>query len=147
MGARPPHCMKVLASSFADLADVRAFERCKAQGKSDAFCYGKGDNGVGCWGDKTGQEETPMCALPPDDIVAKWGGMKSKLARGRRVLVTLTGAGGKLTRKSVVCILADRMPWKRNIKNGAGIDLNPAAAKALGLVPPFLVPAEWEWAE
>jgi hypothetical protein len=131
--------MKVPASSFADLADVRAYQRCKAKGKSDAACFKVGDNGVGCWGDITAQEETPMCALPPEDIIARWGGIKAKAARGRRVLVRSYG-------REVICILADRMPAKTNIKNGAGIDLNPAAAKQLGLTPPFIVKAEWEWA-
>lgn len=136
--------VKVLASSFADMADLRAFERCKAQGKSDVECFKVGDNGVGCWGDKTAQTEIPMCALPPEDMEEKWGSLAA--AKHKKVLVTLTGHGGKLTRRMVVCLLADRMPARRNIKNGAGIDLNPAAAKALGLVPPFMVEAEWEWA-
>jgi hypothetical protein len=133
--------MKVLASSFADLADVRAFERCKARGKSDQECFKVGDNGRGCWNDITAQEVTPMCALPPDDVVERFGTFSSK-ARFAMVRVTVLKTG-----RSVVCVLADRMPWKKNIKNGAGIDLNPAAAKALGLKPPFLVPASWEWAE
>jgi len=38
------------------------------------------------------------------------------------------------------------MPWKKNIHNGAGIDLNPDAVRALGLEPPIMVPAKWEWA-
>lgn len=133
--------MKVLASSFADLADVRAFQRCKASGKSDKECFKVGDNGIGAWGDVTAQEVTPMCALPPDDVIAKWGVMTSKV-RHKRVRVRLASSG-----REAVCLLGDRMPWKKNIKNGAGIDLNPAAAKALGLRPPFMVPAEWEWVE
>lgn len=135
--------MKTLASSFADPADVRAFQRCKAKGKSDLECFKVGDNGVGCWGDFTAQETDPMCALPPQEMEAKWGSVAA--AKHKKVLVTLTGPGGKLTRKMVVCTLADRMPRKAN-KSGAGIDLNPAASKALGLRPPHLVPAEWEWA-
>jgi hypothetical protein len=128
------------ASSFADLADVDAFERCKAMGKTDKECFRVGDNGIGCWGDKTAQVEVPMCALPPDDIVARWGSIRAKTARGKLVRVQANG-------RSVVCVLADRMPWKKNIKNGAGIDLNPAAAIALKLKPPFLVTASWEWCE
>jgi len=38
------------------------------------------------------------------------------------------------------------MPWRKNIKNGAGIDLNPGFAKAFGLKSPFMVRAEWAWA-
>jgi hypothetical protein len=109
------------ASSFADLADVDAFERCKAMGKTDKECFRVGDNGIGCWGDKTAQVEVPMCALPPDDIVARWGSIRAKTARGKLVRVQANG-------RSV-------------------IDLNPAAAIALKLKPPFLVTASWEWCE
>ena len=49
--------------------------------------------------------------------------------------------------KSVVGELGDTMPHKANIKNGAGIDLNPAFAKALGQKPPFMLQGvQWEWA-
>ncbi len=128
--------MNVLASSFADLADLRAYERCKAQGKPDRECFKVGDNGIGCWGDRTAQEEIPMCALPPEDMIARFGSVKA--AKHARVRVTANG-------REVLCLLADRMPAKANITNGAGIDLNPAAAKQLALQPPFLVRARWEW--
>lgn len=124
--------MKTLASSFADARDLADFKR--------SGDLGDGDNGVGCWGDVTAQDVVPMCALPPEDIVARWGSMHAKDARGREVVVTILRTG-----KRVVCKLADRMPQKHNITNGAGIDLNPAAALQLELVPPFLVPAEWRW--
>lgn len=137
--------MRTKASSFADLADVRAFKKWKRiyldQGYSDAraekLAFAKGDNGIGCWGTVTAQEETPMCALPPDDMIEKWGTVAA--AKHKKVQVTANG-------ETVICVLADRMPWKKNIKNGAGIDLNPAAAKHLSLKPPFMVPAEWSWA-
>jgi len=124
---------KVIASSFADPADVRAFERCKALGHSDLFCFKTGDNGIGKWGHKTAQEHTPMAALPPDD----WRAAMKK--GGAKVAVMYKG-------KRVVGILGDTMPWKKNIRNGCGIDLNPAFAKALGLKPPFKTQVEWEWA-
>lgn len=126
-----------LASSFADPADIRAFRRCKATGKSDQECFKVGDNGIGCWGDDTTAAE-PMCALPPDDMEARWGSIAA--ARHARVIVTAN-------RRTIECKLADRMPWKKNIKNGAIIDLNPAACRALGLTPPILTAATWEWAE
>jgi len=137
--------MKTKASSFADPADVRAFKKWKQiyldQGKTDAqaekLAFAKGDNGVGCFGDFTAQDKIPMCALPPDDMIDKWGSVAK--AKHKGVSVSANG-------KQVICQLADRMPWKKNIKNGAGIDLNPAAAKALGLTPPFMVPATWTWA-
>lgn len=129
--------MKVNASSFADPADIRAFRQCKAKGGSDQQCFKKGDNGVGYWGDDCSAGAGPCCALPPDDIIAKWGSVKS--ARKKKVRVKASG-------REIVCELRDRMPWKRNITNGAGIDLNPDAVGALGLKPPVMVAAEWDWA-
>jgi hypothetical protein len=121
-----------LASSFADPADIRAFRRCKAQGKTDQQCFKVGDNGIGKWGDDT-TVAIPMCALPPED----WEPLGNR-ARGARVKVHANG-------RWVLCRLHDTMPRKKNIKNGAIIDLNPAAAESLGLTPPFLVPARWYW--
>lgn len=139
---------KTLASSFADPADVAAFRRCKARkshrtkaGKlvihTDKYCFSCGDNGVGCWGDDTTAPE-PVCALPPDDMIARWGSIEA--AKHRLVLVTAN-------KRNVVCKLADRMPWKRNIRNGCGIDLNPEACSRLGLTPPIKVTALWSWME
>lgn len=123
----------VKASSFADPADVRAFERCKAAGNSDQFCFTKGDNGIGKWGDSTKQGSGPSVALPPEDW-QQFGGT----ARRKKVLVTHKD-------KSVVAELKDTLPHKANITNGAGIDLNPDTAAALGLTPPFMVDATWQW--
>ena len=127
---RPVH--RVKASSFADPADVRAFRRCKAQGKTDRECFKVGDDGMGKWGDDT-TANRPMCALPPED----WRPLGAK-ARGAKVRVVVNS-------RSVICELRDTMPAKRNIKNGAGIDLNPAACAGLGLRPPVLVAATWQW--
>lgn len=122
----------VKASSFADPVDVSAFRRCKAQGKTDNECFKVGDNGIGKWGDDcTGP--TPMCALPYED----WEEFGSK-ARGKKVVVTANG-------KSVICELRDTMPHRKNITNGAGIDLSPSACRALGLRPPVMIPAFWQW--
>ena len=74
-----------------------------------------------------------MCALPRED----WAEFGAK-ARGKRVSVWANG-------RNVICELRDTMPSRANIKNGAGIDLNPAACKALGLKPPIMVAAEWAW--
>ena len=123
----------VKASSFADPADVRAFRRCKAQGKSDQECFKCGDNAVGKWGDKT-DADRPMCALPPED----WKPLGNE-ARGALVKVTRGS-------RSVVCELRDTMPSRQNIHNDAGIDLNPAACAALGLTPPVMTDVVWEWA-
>ena len=123
---------KVKASSFADPADVRAFRRCKAQGKSDQECFKVGDNGIGKWGDDT-TADVPMVALPPED----WKPLGMK-ARGAKVRVAANG-------REVICELRDTMPARKNIKNGAGIDMNPAACAALGLKPPVMISATWEW--
>lgn len=123
----------VKASSFADPADVRAFRLCKAAGGTDQHCFFVGDNGIGKWGDDTTKNQ-PMCALPPED----WKPLKEQ-ARGAKVLVTHGD-------KQVVCELRDTMPARANIKNGAGIDLNPAACAALGLRPPMMADVTWHWA-
>lgn len=128
----------VFASSFADLDDVRRFKAAKAKGMSDKQAFAVGDNGVGCWGDVTAQDHTPMCALPPDDMIAKFGSIVK--ARRKEVVVRCRKTG-----REVVCILADRMPYRKNIKNGCGIDLNPAALVCLGLTPPVKHPVQWEW--
>src|SRR4029077_18273445 len=64
---------KTYASSFADPADVAAFNECKARGNSDIYCFQLGDNGIGCWGDSTVEGTGPSCALPPEYMSARWG--------------------------------------------------------------------------
>jgi len=132
-----PSVHRGLASSFADPADVRAFKRCKAAGGSDQDCFKVGDNGVGCWGDDVSEGTGASCALPPDDMAEKFGGVAE--AKHAKVKVTANG-------RTIICILKDRMPWKKNITNKAIIDLNPDAVLQIGLKPPIMVPAQWEWA-
>lgn len=124
---------KVKASSFADPGDVVAFERCKRTGKSDMQCFAVGDNGIGAWGHKTAQTVEPMAALPRE--IWKLAGRKGGDALEVRI-------AGKVVRG----ILGDTMPSLANIKNGAGIDLNPAFQAAFGFEAPFMVEAEWRWA-
>ena len=81
----------VLASSFADPADVEAFEKCKAQGKSDQECFKIGDNGVGCWGDNTKEGSGPSVAFPPETMEETWGSVDN--ARGQKVYVHANGTG------------------------------------------------------
>ena len=128
---------KGIASSFADPADVRAFKRCKEQGKSDAECFRVGDNGIGCWGDDCSEGSGQSCALPPDDMIEKFG----SVAAAKHELVKVSANG-----QATICNLKDRMPWKKHITNKAIIDLNPDAVSALGLHPPIMEPAAWEWA-
>lgn len=120
----------VIATSFADPADVRRYRACKAAGKTDRECFRVGDNGIGYWGDNT-TLPLAMCALPRED----WQPLKNR-ARGARVIVE---AGGL----SVICKLADTMPSRKNITNGAGIDLNPHACQLLGFRPPVREKVEW----
>ncbi len=122
------------ASSFADPADVASFNRCKADGGSDEYCFGFGDNGIGKWGDDCTNPNVPMCALPPED----WEPL-GPMARGAKVRVHANN-------EEIICELRDTMPRKQNIKNGATIDLNPAAVAAFGLKPPIMIPAVWSWA-
>jgi hypothetical protein len=128
----------VTASSFADPADVVAYKKCLKSGKTAKECLAVGDNGIGLWGDDTTVAK-PICALPPDDWLTKW--KKGSVARGKKIELSLND-------KKVICELRDTMPAKANITNGAGIDLNPGAAKALGLKPPFMQPnVGWRWAD
>lgn len=129
----------VLASTFADPGDVAAFRKAKAEGMSDEEAFKLGDNAIGKWGDRT-DADVPMCALPPED----WEPF-ADTARGKLVAVS-RGANFATEVNFVVCQLRDTMPHRANIENGAGIDLNPAAAKALGITPPALVQVSWRWA-
>ena len=131
--AKPSAVRRGLASSFADPADIAAFSRCKAAGGTDQACFKIGDNGIGCWGDDT-TAPRPMCALPRED----WAPLGSK-ARGARVYISANG-------RTIQAELRDTMPARKNIKNGAIIDLNPAACAALALTPPMLVLATWTFA-
>lgn len=129
--------VKGLASSFADPADVAAFKKCKAQGKTDQQCFSVGDNGLGYTGLDTTQTDIPYVAVQPDYMISKWGSASG--AAGKRVLLTING----VTKE---CVVGDRMPWIKNTHNGAVIDLAPGAQKLFNLKPPFMVKAEWIWA-
>jgi hypothetical protein len=131
---------KTYASSFADPADVAAFNKCKAQGKSDQECFKVGDNGIGCWGQSTVEGTGPSCALPPEYMTARWGSKSA--AKNKEVLVQLDATG-----KKVLCVLKDQMPSVENLANDAKIDLNPDACAALDLEPPIMEKVTWWWME
>lgn len=124
----------VLASSFADPADIAAFKRCKAKGHSDQECFKVGDNGVGCWGDDCSAGSGPCCALPPEVMEYFWG--STNAAKHQKVVVTRF-------ENKVTCTIKDRMPHLANIHNGARIDLNYDALVALGLEPPTMTQVVW----
>lgn len=118
------------ASSFADPADIAAYVRCRAKGRTKAQCLKVGDNGEGYWGDNTTAPD-PQCALNKTHIVKKWGSM----AKGKHKLVDVQIDG-----QIVTCKLTDTgAPQTR-------IDLNPGAVAEFGLEPPILVKAKWRWA-
>lgn len=124
----------VKASSFADPKDIKNFEICKATGKTDQQCFKVGDNGIGAWGHVTCQTHTPMVALPREiwKDANKKGGALLKL---------------RYKDMEIDAILGDTMPSIKNIKNGAGIDLNPAVALKFNLKPPFMIKdIQWRWA-
>jgi len=121
---------QMTASSFADPADVVAFNKCKAQGKTDQQCFKVGDNCIGQFGKITAQDTVAMVAVHADDMIARWGSIVG--AAHRPVTVTVNG-------KTIDATVEDRIGVKGRI------DLNPAAAKQLGLTPPFLIPCTWNW--
>lgn len=125
---------EVKASSFADPADVKAFRACVARGHSENYCFGEGDNGIGKWGKNTAQDEIPMVALPREvwRDAGKTGGAK--------VIVHYKDF------PPLTAFLEDTMPALSNIHNGAGMDTNPAVAKAFGLHGAYMVPMTWQWA-
>lgn len=124
----------VKASSFADPADVAAFRQCKANGGGDVACFAKGDNGRGAWGaDCTALR--PMVALPREiwRAAGKRGGAMVEIEFAQAIHFTAE--------------LGDTMPALKNIRNGAGMDCNPAAVAKLGKRPPMMLEGvRWRWA-
>lgn len=123
------------ASSFADVKDVQAFRRAKARGLSDLEAFKFGDNGIGCFGDDL-TSPIPYVAVSPNAMIAKFGSVKN--AKHKPLLLTISGVTHR-------CFVGDRMPWEKNIKNGAVIDLAPGAQQAFRLSPPFMVSCTWDW--
>ncbi len=126
---------KAKASSFADPADVAAFRKCKAKGKTDGECFKVGDNGIGKWGTDTTSTTKPMVAIHEKDATARWGSLDA--AAHRKVRVTVIASG-----QSVVATVEDKLG------TAGRIDLNPGAAKKLGLsipIDPGKTAVEWEW--
>ncbi len=126
----PAAIATVLASDFASLADLAAYQKAKKTGLSDKEAFKVGDNGRGCWGDLTAQLHTPMCAIPPETMTEMFGGKTQ--ARHMKLIVVDPATG-----RQCICVIADIMPKRANIKNGCGIDLNPAALQVLGLKSPI----------
>lgn len=122
------------ASSFADQRDVAAFRACKALGKFDQECFKVGDNGIGCYGDDTTNINIPYVAIRPDDMIAFWGSVDA--AKHKSINLTIDNTTHE-------CIIGDRMPWAKNVTNGAVVDLAPGAQALFSLRPPFIVNCSW----
>jgi hypothetical protein len=132
--AANPSGPTVLASSFADAGDVRAFRKCKSNGHSDKYCFGVGDNAIGYGGLNTSDTDSPMAALPRRVIEAKWG----SLIKGHKKPIDVTYKGN-----TVRGIVGDYMSAGLRAK----IDLNPGFQTKFGVEPPFLIPVQWRWVE
>lgn len=131
-----------IASSFADPADVAAFRRCKDRGGSDEECFKVGDNAIGCWDDDTSEGSGPSVAIPPDDMILQYHTTAG--ARYKEVVIRMVGDSDKPFFTAVAQI-KDRMPWKRNIHNGAVIDCNPDTCRLLNQTPPMMEPCIWSF--
>jgi hypothetical protein len=133
-GGEPEHFVKW--TTFADPADVKAFRRCKATGKSDEECFKVGDNGIGHTGLNCADASIPYVALPEDYWKERFG-TKGR-AKGAKLSVTING-------QTKICILGDTMPLLKDIKNGAGLDLAPGACKLFGLPAGSSGRGSWSW--
>ena len=108
---------RIRATSFADPADLLAYNRAVKNGKTPEQALEVGDNGLGSHGLSTVSGTGPCCAF--------------------------SGNYGRIVRvfygeKSVDCDVRDFGP--RDV-----IDLNPDACKELGLVPPVSVFVDIAW--
>lgn len=121
-----------MASTFADPADVRRFQACKAQGKTDQECFEVGDNGIGYFGDYNTTTAEPQCALHTEVIREKWGSIQG--GKFRRVRVVYKD-------KSEVCKLTDICGHMERI------DLNPGACRSLGFPIGGLEKVIWSWVD
>ena len=118
------------ASSFADPADIRAFKKCKATGKSDVKCFAVGDNGVGESGVITAQEHTPYVAIHHAFLVSRWGSRHAAWLREVEVIANNV---------RFVAKVGDRISAKGRI------DLNPACLRLIYKPAPLKIAAKWRW--
>lgn len=134
------------ASSYGDAEDTRRYRArvraVLAQGKTKAQAEAEGrkvgDPGVGWMNNDITVLSTPWVAVPRDDWQAKYATKR----RAHKCLVEVEIAGQRK-----LCVLGDTMPWRRNIRNGAVIDLAPGASALWGLKAPHLVPVRWRWVD
>lgn len=117
------------ATSFADDADLRAYNRSVFAGVSPREALSSGDNGLGAWQLSTVSGTGPCVALPAATVEEGCG---SRYRQPRRLVRVFYGE------KHVDCQVRDLSP--KGI-----IDLNPDACKELGLTPPLKVMVDWIW--
>jgi hypothetical protein len=106
-----------IASTFADPQDLARYNEAIANGATEDEALSVGDNGVGAWGDDTTSTTVPMVAVK---------------GAPHNALIFVKGPGG-----SVVARNADKI-------NSDRIDLNPAAAMAVGH-PGGLAKVSWNF--
>jgi hypothetical protein len=114
--------MRIRATSFADPADLLAFNRAIHSGRTVEQALEVGDNGIGAWGKSTVRGTGPCIALHPS---------VEGFRPGRIARVTFG-------EKSVDCDVRDIGP--KNV-----VDLNPDACSALGLRPPVSQLVDMFW--
>ena len=110
------------ATSFADVADLLAFNRARRSGHTEDEALEVGDNGCGVSGLSTVKGTGPCVAL-------------SRNTQGFRLYRTVRVFYGE---RFVDCDVRDVSP--RGV-----IDLNPDACSELGLTPPVDVMVDWIW--
>lgn len=126
------------ATSFADPADIEAYNLAKAEGKTEQEALAVGDNGIGAWGDNTKQGSGARSSLPHLVIIARWGNIKQ--AENRLVRVWFNGQWQDT-------ILSDIGPGDKEVAEGHGLDLNFDAWAFFGITPPCSHQVQWEWTE
>src|SRR5262245_42180808 len=108
----------VVASSFADPQDVAAYKKAIAQGKTAEEALKVGDNGIGKW------ETSPVAMTYQCAPCHERTGSHTHPIHEERKWPSPTG------QRRSVGELRDTMRHRANIKNGAGIDLNPGVRSA-----------------
>ena len=114
--------IRLRATSFADAADLRAYNRALQSGRTGRQALEVGDNGIGAWGKSTVAGTGPCVALSPH-----FSGFRP----GRILRVTFG-------EKFVDCDVRDIGPEEV-------VDLNPDACAELGLKPPVSTFVDVAW--
>ena len=121
--------MDAKGTTFADVEDLRRYNRAVFHGTALERALNVGDNGLGAWGMSTVAGTGPCVALPKIEVLEGTGTTSRQPLRLVRV---------HLGTRTVDCQCRDISP--------PGIcDLNPDACKALEITPPWSGPVKWVW--